>query len=65
MIEWVHKVKEYCEWRDKSSITCDFYDITIRSDGALIIPTYADRHCILFDDADDDDGSVGKDVGST
>ena len=57
--------KEYCEWRDKSSITCDFYDITIRSDNALIIPTYADRHCILFDDADDDDGSVRKDVGST
>ena len=61
----MHKVKEYCEWRDKSSITCDFYGITIRFDNALIIPTSADRHCILFDNANDDDGSVGKDVGST
>ena len=44
----------------------NFYGITIRLDNALVIPTSADHHCILFDDADDDDdGSVGKDVGST
>ena len=44
----------------------NLYSITIRLDNALVIPTYADCHCILVDDADDDDdGSVGKDVGST
>ena len=43
----------------------NLYGITIRLDNALVMPISADRHCILFDDADDDDGSVRKDVGST
>ena len=42
-----------------------FYSITIKLDNALVTPTSADSHCMVFDDDDNDDGSVGKDVGRT
>ena len=64
VMEKVHKVKEHCERRAKSSISCEFLWEYYRSlDNALVAPISADSHCIVFDDDEDGDGSVGKGVG--
>lgn len=66
VMEKVHKVKEHCERRAKSSISCEFlWEYYHSLDNALVAPISADSHCIVFDDDEDGDGngSVGKDVG--